>query len=113
MRTYTARRMEEQFYEYINGGDPTTPGDAFNVDADPHTVRIETETFDNIADLVAAMRRDGVTFDAYGDGMHAGDPDGSRIVDYATGERESITWDVSGLSPRLLDRVIIPAIDDV
>lgn len=108
---YLATRTVTRFYEYTNGDDPTTPGDAFNIDGAPHTEYTEHLRFDSVADLVAVMRRDGVTFDAYSDGMHAGDVDGSCIINYETAERESITWDVSGLSPRLLDRVIIPAID--
>lgn len=109
---YTVTRTVTRFYEYVNGDDPTTPGDSFNIDGVAHTTYTQPMRFDSVADLVAVMRRDGVTFDAYGDGMHAGDPDGSCIINYETAERETITWDVSGLSPRLLDRVIIPAIDD-
>lgn len=109
---YLATRTVSRFYEYTEDGDPTTPGETFNIDGEPHTEYTEPMRFDSVADLVAVMRRDGVTFAAYGDGMHAGDPDGSCIINYETAERETITWDLSNISPRLLDRVIIPAIDD-
>lgn len=108
---YTVTRTVTRFYEYVNGDDPTTPGDTFNTDGAPHTAYAQSMRFDSVADLVAVMRRDGVTFDAYGDGIHAGDVDGSCIINYETAERETIAWDLSKISPRLLDRVIIPAID--
>lgn len=106
---YTARRIASRFFEYI-GEDESTPGDTFNTDAMPHMVDDETLTFDSIADLVDAVRRDYVTFDATGSDW-AGDPDGSQIIDYATAERETVSWHFDGISPALISRVIIPAVD--
>ena len=106
---YTARRIAARFFEYI-GEDESTPGDTFNLDAMPHSVDDETLTFDSIADLVDAVRRDYVTFTATGTDW-ASDPDGSQIIDYATAERESVSWHFDGISPALLSRVIMPAVD--
>ena len=106
---YTARRIAARFFEYI-GGDESAPGDTFNIDAMPHRVDDETLTFDSIADLVDAVRRDYVTFTATGTDW-ASDPDGSQIIDYATGEREEVSWHFDGISPALLSRVIMPAVD--
>lgn len=106
---YTARRIAERFYEYVNEDD-TGPGDQFNVDAAPHTIDDQTWVADSVAELVAWVRQDGVTFAATGN-TWASDPDGSQIIDYATGERECISWHFDSVSPALLDRVIIPAVD--
>ena len=107
---YTARRIAARFFEYI-GEDESTPGDTFNVDAMPHLVDDVTVTFDSVADLVRAVRWDGATFDATGHDTWASDPDGSQIIDYATAERESVSWHFDGIAPALLSRVIIPAVD--
>ena len=109
-RTYTARRIAAQYYEYT-GADEFTPGEDFNVDATPYAVDDDAREFDSVADMVAAIRRDGVEFAAYGDGSTACDPDGSHDIDYATGARESVSWHLDTVSPALLARVIIPAVD--
>ena len=106
---YTARRITQRFWEYI-GDDESAPGDTFNADMAPHTVDDEHFTFDSVADLVDAVRRDGVTFDATGNDW-ASDPDGSQIIDYATAEREAVSWHFESISPALLSRVIVPAVD--
>lgn len=106
---YTARRIAARFFEYI-GEDEATPGDTFNIDAMPHSVDDETLTFDSVSDLVDAVRRDYATFDATGSDW-ASDPDGSQIIDYATAERETVSWHFDGTSPALLSSVIMPAVD--
>ena len=106
---YTARRIAARFFEYI-GEDESTPGDTFNVDAMPHRVDDVTVTFDSVADIVRAVRWDGATFAATGSDW-ASDPDGSQIIDYATGERETVSWHFDGIPPALLSRVIVSAVD--
>lgn len=106
---YTARRISARFFEYI-GEDESAPGDTFNIDALPHRVDDETFTFDSVSELVDAVRYDYVTFAATGLDW-ASDPDGSRIIDYATAERETVSWHFDGISPALLSRVIVPAVD--
>lgn len=108
MTTYTARRIEERFFEYI-GDDEYTAGDVFNIDAMPHSVRIDDIVFDSVSDLVEAVRRDNVTFESTG-GQWACNPDGSDIIDYATAERESVSWHFDDIPAGILNRVIIPAI---
>lgn len=108
-RTYTARRIAARFYEYT-GADEYTPGDDFNVDATPYDVRDDVQEFDTMADLVAAVRRDGVTFAATGTDW-AADPDGSFDIDFATGAREAVSWHFDGIAPAMLARVIMPAVD--
>ena len=63
-----------------------TPGDTFNIDATPHRV--------------AATGSDW-----------ASDPDGSQTIDWCAAERETVSWHFDGISPALLSRVIIPAVD--
>ncbi len=106
---YTARRIASRFYECM-GEDEHTPGEHFNVDATPHRVEDDALTFDTVAELVAAVRRDYVRFDATGN-LWAADPDGSQIIDYATGEREAVSWHFDSIAPAMLSRVIIPAVD--
>ena len=106
---YTARRIARRFFEYI-GEDESASGDTFNIDAMPHRVDDDTLTFDSIADLVDAVRRDYVTFTATGTDW-ASDPDGPQIIDYATAEREEVSWHFDDISPALLSRVIMPAVD--
>lgn len=108
MTTYTARRIEERFFEYI-GDDEYTPGDFFNWDGVPHSVRIDDIVFDSVSDLVEAVRRDYVSFEATG-GQWACNPDGSDIIDYATAERESVSWHFDNIPAGILNRVIIPTI---
>lgn len=117
-RTYRARRIAVRLYEYAHedgtpctGGDGCEPDDTFNHAGAPYATDDDTLTFDSVAELVDAIRRDGVRFDAYGDGMTASDPDGSQIIDYATAARESVSWHLDSIAPALLDRVIIPAVD--
>lgn len=112
-RTYAARRIVTLLYEYADAdGGPAEVCDdeTFNVDATPHRVEDETLRFDTMAELVAAVRRDGVTFQATGADW-ATDPDGSHIIDYATAERETVSWHFDTLSPAMLARVVIPAVD--
>lgn len=111
-RRYTARRIAARFYEYtVDGLTPSDDPDAFNVDATPYAVEDDVMTFDSVADMVATIRRDGVSFDAYGDGVTASDPDGSYVIDYATGAREAVSWHFDGIAPALIERVIAPAIE--
>jgi len=86
-----ARRIAERYYPYI-GETVDEPGDEFNVDATPHWVDEETHTFDTPAEMVETIRRDYVTFDATGRADWAAEPDGSHDIDFATGERERISW---------------------
>lgn len=46
---------------------------------------------DTLAEALRIFEREGVTFAASGNFDWAADPDGSRIVDYATGERVETT----------------------
>ena len=108
MRTYTARRIEERFFEYI-GDDEYSPGDYFNIDAMPHSVRIDDIVFESVSDLVDTVRLDFVSFKWTG-GPGAENPDGSHVIDYATGERESVSWHFDNIPAGILNRVIIPAI---
>lgn len=110
MATYSATRVVKRFYEYISDS-ADEPGDTFNIDATPHYELVEDLTFDSVRELAGAMRRDGVTFTA-GDGAEYADlPDGSHIIDYSTAERESCYWDCGAIDARILDRVLIPAVD--
>ncbi|MDF2506327.1 MAG: hypothetical protein K0Q52_186 [Microbacterium sp.] len=108
-RTYTATRIAARYFEYV-GEDDATPGDTFNVDATPHRVEDDALEFDTMAELVAAVRRDGVRFDATGTDW-AANPDHSYVIDYATGEREAVSWHFDAIPPALLARVIMPAVD--
>lgn len=108
-RTYTARRIARVFYEYT-GADEFTPGDDFNVDGTPHYTHDDVREFDSMRELIDAVRRDGVTFAATGNDW-AADPDGSYVIDYATAEREAVSWHFDGIAPDMLARVIIPAVD--
>jgi hypothetical protein len=47
--------------------------------------------------LAALIRQHGLTFAASGGGW-AADPDGSRIIDYATGEREEVSAHLYGMT---------------
>lgn len=97
MTTIELTRTVVRFYEYIDG--------EFNVDATPHYERVGELTADSIDEAATWMRRDGVRFDADGSGLRAADPDGSNIIDYATSERETITWAIE--HPDSLDPVTI------
>ena len=112
---YTARRIAARLYEYVTFDDagnafPSDRDEDFNAMPHFHSVDDEAFTFGSVAELVAAVRRDYVTFDATGTDW-ASDPDGSQIVNYATGEREEVSWHFDGISPALLSRVIMPAVD--
>lgn len=108
MTTYTARRIEERFFEYI-GDDEYSPGDNFNIDGVPHSVKIDDIDFNSVSDLVEAVRRDHVSFKPSGE-LWADNPDGSDVIDYATAERESVSWHFDNIPAGILNRVIIPAI---
>jgi len=113
MTTYSARRIASRLYEYVNeDGTPDITGseETFNYSGWSHCADDETHEFETVSDLVAAVRRDYVTFDATGSDW-ATDPDGSQIIDYATGERETVSWHFDTIKPELLARVIIPAVD--
>lgn len=115
-RTYSANRVVTRLYEYVTvdadgTARPSDSEDDFNDMPHYHYESIDAQEFDSVADMVAAIRRDYVSFAAYGDGMTASDPDGSQIIDYATAERESVSWHLDAVSPALLERVIIPAVD--
>lgn len=112
---YTARRIATRLYEYVTFDDagnafPSDNDDDFNDMPHYHSVDDVTVTFDSVADLVTAVRWDGVTFNATGTD-YATDPDGSQIINYVTGERETVSWHFDGISPALLSRVIMPAVD--
>lgn len=109
MATYAARRIAERFWEYVNDAG-TAPGEHFNVDATPHRVEDDAYMFDSVADMVRVVRMDGVTFDTTG-AEWASDPDGSQVIDYATGERERVSWHFDAIHPAILSRVIMPAVD--
>ncbi len=92
-----AKRITQRFYEYVTwdeDGQASSSEDEsdFNVDATPHYEEVEELTFDTPAELIEAMRRDGVEFSATGRADTATDPDGSQIIDYRTAEREVISW---------------------
>jgi hypothetical protein len=113
MRTYTARRIELHFFECVNedgGPAEVCDDDTFNVNMVPWRTEDDYVTFDTMRELIDAVRRDCVTFDSTG-AEWASDPDGSHIIDYATGERCTVSWHFDEISPRLLERVIIPAVD--
>lgn len=111
-RTYRARRIAVRFFEYTHdGSSPSGDTEDFNHDMTPYATDDDMIDFDSVAELVAAIRRDYVSFDAYRDGKTASDPDGSQIIDYATSARESVSWHLDGISPALLSRVIVPAVD--
>lgn len=90
-----ARRIAKRYYEYVlEDGSYDVEGNLgnFNVDATPHWVDDEVYEFDTPDEMIRALRRDGVEFAATGRADWASDPDGSRVVDYATGEREIVSW---------------------
>lgn len=64
------------------------------------------ETYDELTahDAVDLIMREGLTFAATGNDW-AANPDGSRIVDYATAKREETTAHLAGFSPRVLDAI--------
>lgn len=108
-RTYAATRVAARFFEYV-GASEDEPGDVFNVDAMPYRTDIDELTFDTMRELINAVRNDYVTFDATGDAW-AADPDGSQVIDYATAEREAVSWHFYDMPPAMLARVIIPAVN--
>ena len=115
MTTYAARRIAQRLFEYVTVSDDgtATPSDDvadFNDLPFYHGTDDETVAFDSVAELVDAVRRDRVTFAATGSDW-ASDPDGSQVIDYATAERECVSWHFDGIAPGLLARVIIPAVD--
>jgi hypothetical protein len=57
------------------------------------------------AAVVSALRDLGVSFDATGTDEDASLPDGSRCVDYRTGEREEIHARVSGFTPMQMQAI--------
>jgi len=61
-----------------------------------------TEVFEGLSAVEAAqlLEREGLTFGATG-GDWAGDPDGTRIVNYGTGQREETSGHLSGFHPRV------------
>jgi hypothetical protein len=106
---YQATRICKRFFEYT-GLDEFLPGDDFNIDATPHTVTIDEMEFDSMRELIDAVKRDYVRFDATGNDW-AADPDGSQIIEYARAEREAISWHFDNIPERLLNRVLIPSVD--
>lgn len=104
MAIYTATRIEKHFFEEIDG--------QFNIDAEPHWVDLDEREFESMSDLVDAVKRDGVRFDATGSDW-AGDRDGSYVIDYRTAERCTVSWHFDAVSPALLSRVIVPAVDGI
>lgn len=72
---------------------------------------VRTEEWDDLsaAEVVALIRREGLTFEATG-GSWAADPDGSRIVDYARGERVETSAHLEGW-PLRVEVAIIAAVD--
>lgn len=120
MSRYTATRLTERWYEHVttlSDGTliPSDDPEDFNVTGDTHYSVAEELTFDTVAELVAALRRDYVSLSAYGDPELgcAVLPDGGYVIDHRTGEYESVTWNLnlSDISDRLMGRVIIPAVD--
>lgn len=59
----------------------------------------------NLEEMAADIRREFLSFEATGAG-YAGDPDGSQIVDFFTGEREIRTMFPRGLHTAELSRLI-------
>ena len=70
-----------------------------------------TTVHDDLSASEAArlIRQEGLTFEASGGGW-AADPDGSRIVDYATGERVEESAHLSGFPDRVA-AVIMRSVD--
>jgi hypothetical protein len=96
---------------------PSDDDEDFNIDATPHWVDMDHLEFDSPAELIEAIRRDGVRFDATGNGAWAAEPDGSHVVDYRTGEQEAVTWHLPpGLvgpgNPSLITTIFIIAFVD-
>ncbi len=96
---YTALRIAERF----------TFDAESEVEHDTYRLTEEEYVFDTMSELVEALKRDAVSFAATGSDW-AADPDGSQIIDYVTGTRESVTWHFDQVSERLLQRVVIPAV---
>jgi hypothetical protein len=59
--------------------------------------RVEEYEADDIEEAVRAITREGLTFSATGSD-YAANPDGTRITDYATAEREETTAHLVGFS---------------
>lgn len=79
---YLLTRIEQHYYlDNVHDGD-----------VDYHSTDVTAHQADSIDEAATWLRADGVRFDAYGDGIHATDPDGSTCIDYATGEQSVITW---------------------
>jgi hypothetical protein len=95
------RFLEED--AYAAGGVPSEAYDnvmteVFDWDAD--------DTHDEIVDgAVRILQREGLTFSATGADW-AGNPDGSRITDYATAEREETSAHLTGFSVALLAEIV-------
>jgi hypothetical protein len=60
--------------------------------------RTEDFDVDDIEEAVHVLKREGLTFTATGNDW-AGDPDGTRITDYATGERTETSGHLKFMRP--------------
>lgn len=66
-------------------------------DADYHETRMDVFECDDTGDAVRVIEREGLTFGSTGTDW-AANPDGSTIVDYATGERVETTAHLYGFT---------------
>lgn len=107
-----ARRIAERFYEYVDAeGNPSENEEDFNIDASPHRVDEQVYEFDTLEEMVAAFRQDGVTFDSTGRADYAAEPDGSSVIDFATGERERVSWHLFPTMPMFTWLFLIAFVD--
>jgi len=67
--------------------------------------RSEDFEVEDIEEAVRVLQQAGVSFKATGTSW-ASDPDGSRITDYATGERTETSAHLYGLAPFYVDAII-------
>jgi len=107
-----AKRIAERFYEFVDAeGNPSDDDEDFNIDASPHRVDERVYEFDTLEEMVTAFRQDGVTFDSTGRADYAAEPDGSSVIDYATGERERVSWHLFPTMPMATWLFLIAFVD--
>lgn len=88
--------------------------DVHDGDVHPDDKRTDVEAWEagelTAREAVDRIRREGLTFAATG-GSWAADPDGSRIVDYGTGEREEVSAHLADEWPARVADAIMRAVD--
>jgi hypothetical protein len=85
VKVYTLSFLEDDVFE------GSIPRDAYDA------TTVEEFEVDTVEEAARVISNAGLTFEATGT-VWAADPDGSRIVDYATGRREEVTAHLHGFT---------------